>query len=143
LGKVEVVSAYHFKGIRIAFFIEVAFSFAYVSGGGVAVFHRVLERSVRGNCDIQVLRVGNNVAYISLSTFDFAAYDSNQCAFVWRNLGDLRAFDFSVSGIHHLVWGRKVSPKLESHINPSLQPLGISWWVIPLPAVIHYTSPVG
>ena len=51
------------------------------------------------------------------------------------------AFDVLVARHRHLERRRQVRPELEPVHAAVASPFGISWWRMPLPAVIHCTSP--
>src|SRR6185437_7676532 len=94
-------------------------------------------------CDrnVQIVRVGSDAFDRSLLAPELTADDAHVGAVVIRYFWNRARWNVLVSRVGHLERCRQVGPKLESVHSTLCVALGISWCRMPLPAVIHCTSP--
>ena len=110
---------------------------------GVAGRRRVDEPAIRLHPHVEVLRIDDDVPHRPPRRRHLAADDPDPCASAGViDLGDLGRSSPPGSAAASSSGRRAGWPR--AGIRPcgrSGSPLGISWWMMPLPAVIHCTSP--
>jgi len=89
----------------------------------------------------KILRVDDDVLNGALQALDVAADNPHLNPVFQHGHRDLGRLYIPVARIQHLLRRGEVGPGWNPPIRPLGSPFGISWWMMPPPAAIHWTSP--
>ena len=101
-----------------------------------------VSSAARRHRHIQIHRIGRDPIHRALLAPEIPADHAHVRSVVVGDLGNLRRPSLPDSAARSSSATRAGWPTVGSRAcGPPASPLGISWWMMPLPAVIHWTSP--